>query len=164
MNTHGQAIDSRGRVHVVMWHCTDESLEAAGSRPGELRWGPPAARRYHHYWRDLDGEWHHRELPGRSGGRPKLFFDDHDNAVLIFGTERGAASDLVIAVATAASGWTDWRVGHTEPGPFVNEMLGDRARWADDGILSVLVQDRPAEPHQPTPLEVLDFSIEVSRE
>ncbi|MHC4626954.1 MAG: BNR repeat-containing protein, partial [Planctomycetota bacterium] len=40
MNTHGHAVDSKGRVHVVMWHCTDQSLRAASSRPGEQRWGP----------------------------------------------------------------------------------------------------------------------------
>ena len=27
MNTHGQAVDSQGRVHVVMWHCSDQSLQ-----------------------------------------------------------------------------------------------------------------------------------------
>ena len=37
MNTHGQAVDSQGRIHVVMWHCSDESLEKAGSKPGD-RW------------------------------------------------------------------------------------------------------------------------------
>ena len=31
MNTHGQAVDSQGRIHVVMWHSSDESLAAAGS-------------------------------------------------------------------------------------------------------------------------------------
>ncbi len=161
MNTHGQAVDSKGRIHAVMWHSTEASLSAAGSAPGRERWGPAEARRYHHYWRDLEGEWHHGELPGRSGGRPKLFFDARDNAVLIFGSERGAASDLMIAVATAATGWTDWRIAHTEPGPFVNEMLGDRIRWAEEGVLSIMVQDMPAEPHEPTPLSVLDFTVEV---
>ena len=75
MNTHGQAVDSRGRVHVVMWHCTAESLKAAGSKPGEQRWGPLEARRYHHYRRDLNGRWHHVELPWVAGNRPKVFTD-----------------------------------------------------------------------------------------
>jgi hypothetical protein len=75
MNTHGRAVDSTGRIHVVMWHCTNDSLEAVGSKQGEFRWGQPEARRYHHYWRDHSGTWQHSELPGISGSRPKLFID-----------------------------------------------------------------------------------------
>ena len=161
MNTHGQAVDSEERIHTVMWHCTEQSLAAVGSAPGRERWGPAEARRYHHYWRDLEGRWHHGELPGRAGSRPKLFLDARDNAVLIFGSEDGPAADLTIAVATAATGWTDWRIVHTEPGPFVNEMLGDRTRWAEEGVLSVMVQETPSTPHEPTPLRVLDFTFEV---
>jgi len=169
MNTHGQAVDSHGRVHVVMWHCTDESLQAAGSKPGEHRWGPPDARRYHHYWRDPEGRWHHTELPWTAGNRPKIFLDNRDNACVIYST-RGIASqmadghlhvrgDLVIAVATAASGWTDWKLAHRETGPFVNEMLGDPYRWAKDGVLSVMVQQSPRTPHEPTPLRILDYAV-----
>jgi len=84
MNTHGQTVDSQGRVHVVMWHCTDESLRVAGSKPGEHRWGPAEARRNHHYWRDRKGDWHHRELPGVAGTRPKIFVDKHDNAYVVY--------------------------------------------------------------------------------
>ncbi|MGD2153221.1 MAG: BNR repeat-containing protein [Gemmatimonadales bacterium] len=164
MNTHGQAVDSEGRIHTVMWHCTERSLAAVGSAPGRERWGPAEARRYHHYWRDLEGEWHHRELPGASGNRPKLFIDPADNAVLIYGSQDGPASDLRIAVATAAADWTDWRIVHTEPGPFVNEMLGDRIRWAEEGILSVMVQDTPPEPHQPTRLQVIDLTVRVPQD
>jgi hypothetical protein len=156
MNTHGQAVDSRGRVHVVMWHCTAESIKAAGARPGQHRWGPPAARRYHHYWRDEKGAWQHRELPGASGSRPKVFIGGKDSACLIYG--RGG--DLVVAAATAASKWTDWKVVHREKGPFGNEMLGDAYRWKKEGVLSVLVQGRPAKDHQPTALRVLDFRVE----
>jgi hypothetical protein len=170
MNTHGQAVDSKGRVHVVMWHCTDRTLLAAGSRPGEHRWGPPDARRYHHYWRDGDGQWHHRELPPVAGNRPKVFIDKSDNAYLIFGTRRRptkladghlhSAGDLAIAAATAGSGWEDWKVTHVEKGPFVNEMLGDNRRWVKEGVLSIMVQQSPEKPHQPTPLRILDFRFE----
>ena len=156
MNTHGQTVDSQGRVHVVMWHCSDETLAAAGSEPGEQRWGPPAAQRYHHYWRDTEGTWHHTELPWVSGNRPKVFVDKHDNAVLIYAKDK----NLEIASATAASQWTDWQVVHTEPGPFVNEMLGDLYRWRAEGVLSILAQGAPDKPHDPTPLRILDFGFE----
>jgi len=153
MNTHGQAIDSRGRVHVVMWHCTADSIRAAGAKPGQHRWGPAKARRYHHYWRDVKGAWQHRELPWSSGNRPKVFVDKKDSAYLIY----GKGGDLFIAAATAASKWTDWKVIHQEKGPFVNEMLGDPYRWNKESVLSIMVQALPKKDHQPTALRVLDF-------
>ncbi|KKK57954.1 hypothetical protein LCGC14_3049290, partial [marine sediment metagenome] len=82
MNTHGQSVDSEGHIHTVMWHCSDETFEAAGVIPLETRWGSPAARRYHHYWRADDGIWQHRELPVVAGNRPKLFLDKNNNAYL----------------------------------------------------------------------------------
>jgi hypothetical protein len=152
MNTHGQTIDSNGRIHVVMWHCTEESLEAAGSRPGEYRWGPSEARRYHHYRRDENGTWQHRELPWIAGNRPKIFADKNDNIFMIFGIQHSGTAnnvefdkgDLVIAAAGCDSGWTDWKIIHAEKGPFVNEMLGDAYRWKNNNILSVMVQELPS--------------------
>ncbi len=170
MNTHGQTVDSTGRVHVVMRHCSAESLAATGSKPGEHRWGPAEARRYHHYWRGRDGKWHHTEMPWIAGNRPKIFTDDSDDAYLIFGARTSGQApadghqytrgDLVIAAASAPTGWTDWRIIHVEKGPFGNEMLGDPRRWKQQGILSVMVQLSPTKPHQPTPLRILDFRVD----
>lgn len=164
MNTHGQAVDSQGRIHVVMWHCTDESLQLAGSKPGQHRWGPPEARRYHHYWRDDDATWHHVELPQVAGNRPKLFMDQADNAYLVYcdAWSRGIFSlegKLIIAAATADSRWTDWRIIHTENGPFFNEMLGDTYRWKHQGVLSIMVQQSPKQVQEPTALRIIDFSL-----
>jgi hypothetical protein len=162
MNTHGQAVDSRGRVHVVMWHCTDESLEAAGSRPGEHRWGPAEARAYHHYWRDESAAWHHVELPGASGTRPKLFMDEADNALLLFTDAIRRDTDpsrgrLVIMAATSKAQWKDWKIIHREPGRLVNEMLADSYRWKQEKVLSVMIQEMPEKPHEPTRLRIVDF-------
>jgi len=167
MNTHGQAVDSQGRIHVVMWHCTDRSLEAAGSKPGQLRWGPPEARRYHHYWRDADAVWHDVELPQTAGNRPKLFMDKADNAYLVYNDSwsRGISSldgNLIIAAATASSRWKDWKIIHTEKGPFAGEMLGDPYRWKSEGVLSIMVQESPNKAHEPTALRILDFSLKGS--
>lgn len=156
MNTQGQAVDSKGRVHAVMWHCTEETLRAEGSKPGEHRWGVDNAKRYHHYWCDEDRSWQHRELPWISGSRPKLFLDRMDNAFMVYEKEE----NLEIAAASAKSLYTDWRVIHIEQGPFVNEMLGDPFRWEQEGILSVLVQVSPEQASEPTPLHVLDFQFE----
>jgi len=156
MNTHGQAVDSKGRIHAVIWHCTEATLRAEGSKPGEHRWGLDSAHRYHHYWRDEEGSWQHRELPWVSGSRPKLFIDKNDNTYLLYEKE----GNLEIAAASPKTGYTDWKVVLLENGPFVNEMLGDPYRWTQEGILSVLVQDSPENPSEPTPLRILDFQIE----
>jgi arylsulfatase A-like enzyme len=174
MNTHGQAVDSRGRVHVVMWHSSDESLARAGSFPGEYRWGPAEARRYHHYWRDENGQWDHQELPMVVGSRPKVFIDTQDNIFLIYGQPRPGTEmargiyfktgDLVIAAASAGSDWSDWQIIHTEDGPFGNEMLGDFYRWKNSGVLSIMVQDAPKDTSAPASLRVLDFSFKKTEE
>ena len=64
-----------------------------------------------------------------------------------------------VLAATAAENWRDRKVAHVERGPFVNEMLADRHRWKDEGVLSVLVRQSPSKSRQPTPLRILDFSI-----
>ncbi len=156
MNTHGQAVDSKGRIHAVMWHCTEETLRAEGSKPGEHRWGLDSAHRYHHYWRDEERSWQHMELPWVSGSRPKIFIDKKDNTYLIYEKE----GNLEIASASSKAGYSDWSVVYVEQGPFVNEMLGDPYRWTQEGILSVMVQDSPENPSEPTPLRILDFQIE----
>lgn len=164
-NTTAQAIDSQGRVHVILTHCTRETLAAVGASLGESRWGPPAAARYHHYWRHGSQDWRHVELPVVAGNRPKLYFDQHDNALLIFSDAQvstdipSSDGNLQIMAATPEAEWQDWRVIHTERGPFGNEMLADPVKWRQSGVLSVMVQDFPARPQEPTALQVLDFEV-----
>jgi hypothetical protein len=189
INSQSQAVDSKGRIHTVMWHTTDETLEAAKTKPGKSQecWGPPDARRYHHYWRDKNGTWQHTELPWVAGNIPKLFMDKNDNAYLIYGGAKQGTlmklhnvdHNLTIAAATANSNWTDWEIIHVEKGPFFSDMLGDLYRWKKEGVLSVIVQDSPRQQHgpnysyqkvvrpgetpqqgdEPTPLRILDFSL-----
>ena len=166
MNTQAQAVDAQGRIHVVMWHCTEQTPKAA-------TWGSPDARRHHHYWRDPSGVWHHAELPGRPGSRPKLFMDAESNAYLIYNARRAPddraklvlppRGDLTIAAATATSQWKDWKIIHVEKGPFLNEMLGDRVRWKSQGVLSVMVQESAAKPGEPTRLRIIEFSLKTNQ-
>lgn len=154
-NDFGQAVDSAGRIHAVVRHCDDESLKAAGRKPGEVRFGPTAARRYYHYYRKADGTWETRVLPGVAATRPKVFIDASDNVYLIF----QKFGKLIIMGATASASWKDWKVMHTEPGIFSNEMLGDVYRWRDAAVLSVMVQESPKKGHHPTALRILDFKF-----
>lgn len=75
------------------------------------------------------------------------------------GRLRSRDRHLEIAAAAACQ-WDDWQIVHVEPGPFVNEMLGDPYRWRADGVLSVLVQAMPAQPHDSTPLRIVSFSVQ----
>ena len=130
-NTVTQAVDSQGRIHTVMIHTTDETLKAAKMKcePVLECWGPPDARRYHHYWRDDNGTWQHRELPWHSGNYPKLFMDKDSNAYLVYGATNRYMTmiqdedhNCTIAAASAKSKWTDWKVIHVEKGNFINDM------------------------------------------
>ncbi len=170
MNSQAQALDAQGRIHTVMWHCTDETNAYAASLgyTATGTWGHATARRYHHYWRDDKGVWHHYQLPWISGNRPKLFIRQNGDAFLIYQAvldpialgydTRIVNGHLEIAAATAAANWTDWQIIHTEPDFFVNDMLGDHYRFKEEEILSVLVQEAPAD-GQPKPLRILDFQL-----
>jgi hypothetical protein len=165
MNQQAQAIDSQGRVHIVMFHCTDETY---ASYPRTTIWGAVGARRYFHYWRGSDGVWTRNELPVYVGSRPKIFIRDNGDAFVIYQsweTVAPASTDiyinrgnLVIQAATAATQWNDWQIIHTETGPFLNEMLGDRYRFAD-GVLSVMVQNTPSAIGGSSALRVIDFQL-----
>jgi hypothetical protein len=66
---------------------------------------------------------------------------------------------LVIARATAASGWKDWQRVYVSDGPYLGEVLDDPYRLRTDGVLSVMMQSSPGTPGQATPLHVLDFQL-----
>ena len=169
-NQQTQAVDSQGRMHVVMRHSSDETIKAAKMELEEYMeyWGPPDARRYHHYWRDKNGIWQHWELPWVAGTVPQLFIDEHDNAYLIYGAARSPDIPMkmhnldhncTIAAASAKSKWRDWKIIHAEEGTFFSDLLGDPYRWQQEGILSVIVQETPKANAAPAALRILDFSF-----
>ncbi|MHC4401690.1 MAG: BNR repeat-containing protein [Planctomycetota bacterium] len=163
----GQYIDSKGRPHEIVWHIPDNVEPREYENTWEV-WARPQSR-YHHYWRDNKGGWHSNMLPTPVGNRAKILLDAHDNAYAIFmlnKTEKWdwqiyfSHGELAIATASAESMWTDWKVIHREPGPFLNQAHFDDSRWESDGVLSVFAQDSPEKPHLPTALRVLDFQID----
>jgi hypothetical protein len=164
MNQQAQAVDSQGRVHIVMFHCTPETYQGYTWST----WGPEGARRYYHYWRDAQGIWHRNELPDYVGSRPKIFIRSNGDAFVIYQSRRTVNltdtgiyfmdGDLTIQAATAASQWTDWQIVHVEPGYFLSEALGDKTRF-EQGVLSVMMQESPAAIGAATNLRVLDFQL-----
>jgi hypothetical protein len=165
MNNQAQAIDSKNRLHVVMWFSSITTSPTA--KGGELL-GPPADRRFHHFWREAPGVWHDDVIPWTAGSRPRMLIDGDDNLLLIYGrlqTGRSlvggyyAPSDLVIATASARNRWQDWSIAMEEKGPFINEMLADPSRWKADKILSVLVQEKPKSSGEPSPMRIIDYRL-----
>jgi hypothetical protein len=165
MNNQAQAIDSKNRIHVVMWF---SSTTTSPTAKGGALLGPPADRRFHHFWREAPGIWHDDVIPWVAGSRPRMSIDDHDNLFLIYGRlPTGASlvggyyapSDLVIATASARNRWQDWSIVKEEIGPFINEMLADPTRWKEDRIVSVLVQQKPESPGAPSPLRIIDYRV-----
>lgn len=162
----GQYIDSKGRPHELVWHVPDDTVPRKIKNDWEV-WRRDQAR-YHHYWRDTTGEWHTNVLPTPVGNRGKILLDANDNAYAVFLLNKTDKWDwqiyfthgeLVIATASAESKWTDWKVVHREPGPFLNQVHFDDTRWESDGVLSVFAQESPEKPGDPTRLRILDFSL-----
>ncbi len=166
MNQQTQAVDSKGRIHVTMWRRRDD--EKYRGQP----WDPTISA-YYHYWRDDDGKWLSAMIPSDVGNRPKMLFDKSDNAYVVYSAYRDPTRwycDLSLvngslrhASASAASKWTDCRVVYRDAGNYMNEPLGDLARLADDGVLSIFVQDAARlKPRESTPLQILDFRLIAS--
>lgn len=159
INTQGQAVDSAGRIHVLMYR-----LDHAKSKPNP---GGPVWRTedcsYFHSWRDEQGVWQETALPAVVGTRPKLLFDKNDNAYALFTNGptpglRAIDRQLVLATATKAGQWKDWKVATTVPGPFINEPLVDHD-LIQTGVLSVFMQDAPTGKMQNTAIRVLDYAV-----
>jgi hypothetical protein len=166
MNTQGQAIDHADQVHILMWH------RDAGTTY-RVVWDP-AQSSYHHSWRDAKGVWRTTVIPrelagGAPGSRPRLVIDDDDNIYAIYTVRVGGdvgsnriyltEGKLIVAKATRASGWSDWKPFASAPGPFVNEPLVDYQRFAESGVLSVMMQDSPKSSLEATPIRVFDFPL-----
>lgn len=153
MNTTTQFVD-RNRVHVINWQQPDDA--PAGSKDLNT-W------RYVHYWRDTDGTWHANKLPFH-GRKPQIAVDPAGTVYVVHtkgenanyhGTDHGG--NLMIAAASEASGWTDWKVLWKADRLSVGEPLLDHARWKSEGVLSIYIQDKPASAGAPSALRVIDF-------
>lgn len=185
-NMHAQTVDADGNVHVIMGHATPETYtnSAGEDYSYSYPWGPIGTRRYFHYWKHAQtGEWKQNMLMFSEddpdtwvGRRGRVFVRPNGDAYFVYIvrdvenyypdlqlTDSGTFWDynkMVIQAATAASGWGDWHVVHTEPGPFCGEPLLDLPRL-DDGILSIMVQDTPESNYEWTPLRLLEYSIDT---
>lgn len=122
INQCAQAVDSKGRIHVVTWHVPPGTIEDVAD------YASPEAR-YYHYYRETDGIWKRNDINLPRGTRPKLFFDDQDNAFLL-------AGHTVIYTASPEKSWQDWRKLFSEEVGSGNATF-DHYRWISEKILTI---------------------------
>jgi hypothetical protein len=153
MNSTTQAVDGRGRIHVLTSHLPDEVQAQPTWEATHL------LTRYFHYWRGADGQWHRVGMPF-GGSRPQLCFDRDENAYLVFLADGGA---LCIASAAASAHWSDWRIVHREQERFTDQPVIDASRAsraARGRIVSVYIQQAPAQPTDvASALHALDYRL-----
>ena len=160
INQETQAVDRGGRLHVMTSMFDDADLAKLGGCHTQTY---PQRRQYarpYHHWRDADGTWHTTELPfyNNSSGRSKLLFDKHDTAYVVL-------PDARIAAATAAGEWRDWRIVFAAADvDNVSELIYDRQRLRQKGVLSVAYQETSATPNAPSAFRVADFRIKPGRD
>lgn len=154
INQQAQTLDSAGRMHILMYH---RKSDAPAFRPGDSVWDT-AVTAYHHYVRDpKTGQWTTHALPGKVGSRPKIACDASGNAFAVY----SQGQDLVVQMATAASGYSNWRAVISDETGYACEPHIDAARLTLGGVLSIFAQRSTPESSSPsgTALEVLEVPI-----
>lgn len=126
VNQEAQAADPQGRIHVLIR--TDSTIAGGTRKPFHT-----------HFWRGEDGKWTrvNTRIPSGSptGDRGKILFDKEGNAYALLPGFR-------IASASAARKWTDWKLTYVGNSTMrTMEPLYDKARLAEEGVLSVFWQE-----------------------
>ncbi len=150
MNQESQFTDSAGRPHAI--------ISYVPGRFGQCTTDYVADRTAHgrafHVRRSAAGTWRKTEIPVplNSSQRTRLVLDRHDNAYAVLPYGR-------IAGASAASDHTDWKLLYDGAGlNAFGEVVVDETRIAQDGVLSVMYQERSSGT-TPSPLHVVDFRL-----
>jgi hypothetical protein len=127
INQESQATDSRGQVHMLNSYIEGSETDAS--------WASSRAKAVlHHHYVDQSGVLHHRlvkngESNVHSYCRSQIVLDAFDNAYVV-------ANGAEIYTATAAAGYTDWRLlDDSDKGRFCSEPQVDRA-LLKEGVLS----------------------------
>lgn len=135
INQETQRIDSEGRFHTVVSYVPEPYWDdgcVSDFTAGRVAHAMPV-----HFWRDIDGVWHSKQIPFLQGdvGRAKVVFDSQDNVYVVL-------PDLRIVAASAAMQWQDWRLVYDAAAISIDgEVIIDSQRAAAVNILSVIYQE-----------------------
>ena len=150
INQESLAVDSAGSPHTLISYVPGRFTQCVTDFVEQRRdYG-----RVFHLTRNSGGDWRKVEIPVPldAFGRSRLVFDSDDNAYVVMPFGR-------IVAASKASGWTDWELLYdaSELDVF-GEVIVDEPRVADEGVLSILYQER-SWGTTPSPVRVIDFEI-----
>ena len=128
INQEAQAVDSEGRVSMLMSHMPDSEPSSSDFAANRLK------ARVFHYFRQLNGQWQRTMLPGSSFSydRNKIAADSQNNLYAVVNRD-------AIYRATSEGNWRNWQLVHaiTDQSIF-SEVQLDRERLASEGVLSTL--------------------------
>ncbi|RZD54564.1 Tat pathway signal sequence domain protein [Streptomyces albidoflavus] len=150
MNQESQATDSAGRPHAVISYVPGRFDQCTTDYVADR----VAHGRAFHLRKDASGAWRKTEIPVplNSSQRTRLVLDRYDNAYAVLPYGR-------IAAASAGSGYADWRLLFDGAGlDAFGEVVVDETRIAQDGVLTVLYQERSTGT-TPSPLRTVDFAL-----
>lgn len=128
MNQEWMGVDSDGNPHLMLSYVPGRFVDQWGGMVDDAVLRRPTHGRLIHMFRKPDGTWVNPEikiagsdLPLDSYGRARAALLPNDDLVVVMAKGR-------VLVATAAAGWTDWRVVF-DPQPYgecLLELVGDR--------------------------------------
>jgi hypothetical protein len=127
INQEHMAVDSTGRVHVLLSHMPDQEADDANFASSRTK------SEYFHYVRELDGTWtrHPLGLKVIENFRGKLAISSSNAVYAIL-------PDLRIAGASASDGFDHWQLlDKNDSGRFFSDPLVDAARLATSDELTV---------------------------
>ncbi|MBK1876450.1 BNR repeat-containing protein [Pelagicoccus mobilis] len=131
-----------GSIHTMMRHYVSGTTDT----------------RYHHHWRDTNGDWHSNAL-AFTGSRPSLIGDSDKNLYLVYtnNNQTHIAHGVPNQDKTA---WTWSRVFTQNNFKDGGEGVIDFSRWQQEQILSTYAQgSSPNSEETPTALHVIDYKI-----
>jgi hypothetical protein len=125
INQESQAVDKRGRIHVLVSYLPDATANITDFTAAR------AQAVVYHFYRDTAGVWHRNLLNVLAkSNRGQIAFDSLNNAYATLYNVR-------LLGATARSSWTDWSVlASAEDNRFYSEVLMDKERLLTGNMLS----------------------------
>jgi putative BNR repeat neuraminidase len=149
INQESQAVDSAGNPHVIISYVPGRFGQCVTDFTAQRR----ANGRSFHVARSADGTWRKTEIPVAPGafGRSQIVFDARDNLYVVMPFGR-------IVSASKASGWSDWAEVAPPASNAFGEVLVDSSRVAQEGVLSVVYQEKSSGT-TPSPLRVVDYRL-----
>lgn len=144
INQEHMAVDSAGRVHVLLSHMPDAQADDAVFDSARTK------SQFFHYYRDSNGAWSKIPMgfPAVASFRGKLAISSSNNLYAVL-------PDLRIAAASLASNFSDWAVlDSADSNRFFSDPLIDTARLLTEDKLSVFYPQKSS-----SNLYVLDYTL-----